>query len=286
MFGYDSFNNISLYSHIKNRTKKDNEGNFTKKNYEKFNKILKECFSVEIKYENCGKDHELEAEFNKQDIAVTLNNLDKIELEWSPYSYIFSTGLIVCPYCNQQYITPIFSDNGKMRADIDHIKPKSEYPYLSMSIYNFLPSCKFCNQSLKIDKAVDINPYTHNLDEMFKFSYDTINSCVNVSFPHDVEETKRIKEYLQVFKIKQRYQYHVNIAENLILKHRIYNENYSEEILLILNEDENGKKYTKENLEELIVGFERDEKKINDDILNKFRRDIYNQIVGEENGNE
>lgn len=48
-----------------------------------------------------------------------------------------------CAYCGKKISC---SD-----MDIDHFLPSSKFPYLSYCWYNFLPSCKLCNQSYKKD---------------------------------------------------------------------------------------------------------------------------------------
>ena len=52
----------------------------------------------------------------------------------------------VCPYCNRNYILN-FNKKGKANAtaQLDHFFDKKDYPYLSVSIYNLVPSCGTCN---------------------------------------------------------------------------------------------------------------------------------------------
>ena len=73
-------------------------------------------------------------------------------------------GVSVCPYCNRQYVTNYESDNDeKTSADLDHYYCKSRYPFLALSVYNFVPSCQICNTLFKGDKDFyleeHINPH-------------------------------------------------------------------------------------------------------------------------------
>lgn len=95
-----------------------------------------------------------------------LNNLNSIVSKVINYSFIdtlerrklFSKmDVRTCPYCNQSYIS--ITDDGKYLGDIDHVWPQKYYTLFSLSLWNLVPSCKACNQSLKQDKVIKIlNP--------------------------------------------------------------------------------------------------------------------------------
>lgn len=53
----------------------------------------------------------------------------------------------VCPYCGLEYVDVL--DDGRYLGDLDHVYPKSICTLFSLSIWNLIPSCKKCNQSLK-----------------------------------------------------------------------------------------------------------------------------------------
>lgn len=62
--------------------------------------------------------------------------------------YVPLMGVKTCVYCNAQYAVT-FEGRGKNKYaqfEIDHWKSKSKYPFLSISFYNFVPSCSSCNQ--------------------------------------------------------------------------------------------------------------------------------------------
>ncbi|OWV01461.1 MULTISPECIES: hypothetical protein [unclassified Fibrobacter] len=75
--------------------------------------------------------------------GVALSEVPQIK-NWNAYSFTKTLNTNVCPYCGRQYIFTISDGNG--RPQIDHFYPKEEYPYLSCSLYNFIPSCSLCNQ--------------------------------------------------------------------------------------------------------------------------------------------
>lgn len=78
-----------------------------------------------------------------------------------------------CPYCNENKIVSWSKKKGGIRRsyDWDHFVPKKAFPFLAISLYNLVPSCKLCN-FLKLDtKVVGLNPhYKYSIDELLTFS--------------------------------------------------------------------------------------------------------------------
>lgn len=66
--------------------------------------------------------------------------------------HIERVGIDVCPYCGRNYVYSVdhptkSNPNTKVKVELDHFLPKSEYPYLAINYYNLVPSCKTCNAS-------------------------------------------------------------------------------------------------------------------------------------------
>ncbi|QHG23876.1 hypothetical protein [Pseudomonas sp. DTU12.1] len=84
-----------------------------------------------------------------------------------------------CPYCNYGTATiikvekPAGASKIMMLYDIDHFYPKHAFPYLALSFYNHIPSCKICNQTLKEGKIfrtnTHIHPYQLCFDSIYRF---------------------------------------------------------------------------------------------------------------------
>lgn len=201
---------------------------------------------------------------------------------WNAYTFVFMMDIRVCPYCNRQYITPIFEEDGRMRADLDHFFPKNRYPYLSMSIYNLIPTCKFCNSSLKNIKEFkedSMNPYSHSFDDYVKFTYRIENKGVRIELDKvknkiDEYENLNIDEYEQMFKLKQQYNYHQDIVEDLMHKRIMYSKEYVEDMKLRFD----NLNTSIDKIKEIILGYKIDRDKINTEPLSKLKRDIINQL--------
>ena len=65
--------------------------------------------------------------------------------------HIERVGVEVCPYCGRNYVFSVkhptkSNPNTRIKPQIDHFLPKSEYPYLALNYYNLIPSCSTCNE--------------------------------------------------------------------------------------------------------------------------------------------
>ncbi|MCM1044067.1 MAG: hypothetical protein NC417_01015 [Candidatus Gastranaerophilales bacterium] len=194
--------------------------------------------------------------------------------EWNAYLLQYHRKVRTCPYCHRQYITPMYSEEKKVRADLDHFYPRSKYPYFSMSIYNLIPCCKFCNSSLKGKNEFqleDKSPYEVSLDEMARFRYDRAST----SKIHLEERKPEIRPYAEMFQLELLYDSHENIANEIYEQSQRYNSQWVEDFL-------QSKSLTRKELYQLILGKVSVEKDILKEPLNKLKRDIIRDIFGEE----
>lgn len=243
-----------------------------------YNKYLLEKFNYKKFSElNDYVANEIITQDNYKELSPNL-----IKKYWTPYTFVIMSNIRVCPYCNRQYITPIYvhsnskMEKHKLRADLDHFYPQNKFPYLSMSIYNLVPCCKFCNSSLKHSKEfefTDVNPYEDNFDDYFKFKVDGLTRNTPKVYIKKIRDDK-INHYLDYFQIEALYKYHSNQAEELIQKRIIYSENYIDELY------ENNKQFfqSRDSIKETIIGYIADKKNFNNEAFSKFRRDISEQL--------
>lgn len=86
----------------------------------------------------------------------------KTTLPWTAYSLCAISRYKVCSYC--QLVTtdtslPHLSGKG-YRPPIDHYYAKSKYPFLALTLANFIPCCEKCNGS-QMKGMVDFAVYRH-----------------------------------------------------------------------------------------------------------------------------
>ena len=152
-----------------------------------------------------------------------------------------------CPYCNRSYTVTI--GNGKnriVRPDFDHFFPQRQYPLLSLSFYNLVPSCSTCNRTIKNQQKIIYGKYIHPYDEGF-------NEALKINFfPKDVESAFGIKHNYEIltilnsiqhekaircqnsftlFKLKEIYEAsHNSEIADIIRKHCVSSGKYLEEL--------------------------------------------------------
>lgn len=86
------------------------------------------------------------------------------------YSISSELGYNTCPYCNRTYIHTIIDRhrNGLIRPTFDHFFSQTDHPLLALSFYNLIPSCYYCNSSLKGDKMMASDTHLHPYLEGFE----------------------------------------------------------------------------------------------------------------------
>lgn len=287
-FDYDNFSSADIGSYLLEYVKKKSKVPAHAKYDNK--KILKKLY---VELEKCDVElaDEIRAKIKNFNGNITKKALENIIREtlvvyitdknmsidklsdWNPYVMQFHRKIRTCPYCNRQYVTPVYSETGKIRADLDHFYSKSRYPYFSMSIYNLVPSCKFCNSSLKGMKEFgleDKTPYEISMDDLAEFKYWP--SC-KIEF---CEKDKAIHKYKEIFKIEELYEFHRDDAKDLLRKSLRYSSRRIRELA------DTGFISEKE-LYKIIIGKISTKEKILEEPLNKFKRDICKGNIWREN---
>ncbi len=162
-------------------------------------------------------------------------------------TFIRKFGVKTCVYCNANYA--ITDTAGNAYYDLDHWKPKAFYPYFCTSFYNLQPACPSCNRRKRDDSR---NEYFHlwrdspgNNLEPFRF-YLRPESIINYligfkksGLPLEIKETSvlymnLVKTAKEVFHLDAVYEEHRDVLEEILWKHKIYNDSYlsvTEELL-------------------------------------------------------
>ncbi|NRH44610.1 MULTISPECIES: hypothetical protein [Pseudomonas] len=82
---------------------------------------------------------------------------------WNAYALCSGAIYKLCPYCQLTNIDTIISTSSELslRPPLDHFYSQDYYPYLSLALYNLVPSCHPCNSSLKSTKNFFEIPHLH-----------------------------------------------------------------------------------------------------------------------------
>lgn len=207
---------------------------------------------------------------------------------WDAYKLTIELGITVCPYCNRNYIHTSSTDHGKTRPELDHFFMKSKYPFLSISLYNLIPSCHICNSNLKGTKDFYLEKHLHPYEEdrikdfffEVKYHYDTIEELVADTNKFDIQLTtltedpeilKCIENSKKTFQLNELYNFHKDVAQELLFKSVYYNKTKIEELKSILGEDS---KIDDNFLKRAIIGNYADINNFGKRSLAKFSYDI------------
>ncbi len=182
--------------------------------------------------------------------------------------------------------------NSDNHFDLDHELDKGTCPILALSLYNFVPSCSVCNEKLK--HSATIGDKT-NKNELIKLSptSDGYNFDGNVKFSvlprrastfgfvknkkkytidvtcHDAD----FKKSVDLFRLKQRYNYHKVFALRLLdLKERYSAGSIKMISNLMQGSSPRPERYTEQQIYEDIFGEEYS--KVGHRCFDKLRRDI------------
>jgi hypothetical protein len=286
-------------------------GGFSCKN-QKAKKILK------IIQDNCknilvGKPDVLEGLISKvEEVKQGLNKTSKLYSKILPkifdydsfrnrktksgaFNYIKSLKVYCCPYCNRHYTFSLRTVNGGkeriIKPELDHFFNKARYPYLSISLYNLVPSCTLCNSRLKHDKNFKLkshlNPFLHSFHENYKFkiilkkdengNYDAVQALRgNPKYSQIVgcAKTNTAKKNAEVFCLENLYNCHEDYVEEILEKKYAYNN----DLLDILSKFFN-KKIRMDDIKRLFYGNYLKDEDINKRPLSKLTIDLLEDDV-------
>lgn len=190
---------------------------------------------------------------------------------------IITSGIDICPYCGRQFITR-FKDRSS--ADLDHFFPKKYLPLLSLSLYNFIPSCQICNSRFKSQHIKKIlypfdDGYENNA--IFNVKYKSPITKIRPVIEIQIENISKDKyfetsEDIKLFHIDEIYQSHNEFVADLLYRKHIYdNSTFKENINKLVPYD-----LDNEQMNILLFGYSFDLEKDQNKPLGKLVNDIYN----------
>ncbi|PFB75355.1 HNH nuclease [Bacillus thuringiensis] len=213
-------------------------------------------------YNDSGKMDEKKLEKlligSKSDLVESINYIGKISLDkndqfekmytkftkrvWSK-SLLEKLNVRVCPYCNRQYTFTL--GNEGIRPQFDHFFPKSLFPYLSVSLYNLIPSCSICNskkQALDTHENDFYYPYEDEFSNDVAFQTKFIDTDFlywtgmsdnfNIELVcRDDKHKSKIENVKKILKIELLYRQHKDYVRDIIRNAIIYNDSRIDELI-------------------------------------------------------
>ncbi|MFS4427979.1 hypothetical protein [Chryseobacterium sp. S90] len=183
-------------------------------------------------------------------------------------------------------------ETSKNHFTLDHVLSKKNHVYLSLSIYNLVPSCSPCNSKFKGEKDfVDlkfinsISPSSEDfkLDEYLNFKLNLKKDISNINHLEDIEVKIKninrhtdIDNFIEMFQLKGRYEWHKDIASDLIQKRKKYSNSQIEEILKLFKR--NHIPINRGMFMRHIFGDNIFEKELTYEPFEKYKKDIAKQL--------
>lgn len=195
-------------------------------------------------------------------------------------------GRNTCTYCNRQYIFTVVRGEGNnkeeriTRPEFDHWFPKDEYPLLSMSLYNLIPSCHICNSSAKgmtsPSLGKHIHPYVHPRGGLsFRFTASkTIESLPQWSIKIVRKEGSKEDETIKMFCLDEIYAMHNDLeVRDIMLFIERYRKEYIQDLCKNMLNDED-MPLTQSDVYRMLFGVDGSKNHILDRPLGKMKLDL------------
>lgn len=227
-----------------------------------------------------------------EDIFI-YERLNRILAKGSPrHQLLAAMNVPVCPYCNRQYIS-IYTDakSEKTTADLDHFYIKSQYPYLALSLYNFIPSCQICNSRFKGTTDFYIKPHVYPYSQCFgektkfklKLGASLLDDSSNWSEIKMIEladgsKSETVANSIDTFLLDKVYQSHVDYVQEIWFKSRMYTPDKIE----MLGEEFSELFDTERSIADLIFGQYLECSQLHKRPLSKLTRDILIECYSED----
>jgi 5-methylcytosine-specific restriction endonuclease McrA len=218
-----------------------------------------------------------------QALLALHNTYENFSKDWNN-KIVDVVGTRTCLYCNREYIIN-YTDKTetKTTAELDHFYPRSLYPFLSISFFNLIPSCKICNSKLKGDydtfKYKILYPHIQNLNDNMQFKLTIIRSgFINNKNDFDINLDVKNNEALnskKLFRLETLYQEHKDIVLELIQKREIYPDSYIDDLF---HQYEGTLFKNREDVLRHITGGYIEDKDINKRPLSKLIKDISEEL--------
>jgi hypothetical protein len=197
-----------------------------------------------------------------------------------------------CPYCNSQYTLIVRSDYNERKAkfQFDHFFSQKRYPFLSISLYNLIPSCALCNLSKSNTEFTFVDnyhPYVNSLADISEFklifkpdvkkisSGDVCGLNLDIEFKSLYSNYETfVNNHNKTFDIESIYNRHRDIAEDLLYKAIVNNSDFKSDMMNIKGLFNNDERL----FQRYLIGNYAFEDEIMERPLAKYTQDIARQL--------
>jgi 5-methylcytosine-specific restriction endonuclease McrA len=205
-------------------------------------------------------------------------------------AYFKKIGIKACVYCNSKLTVSAERPNKlglSAKFDVDHYHSKTDYPFLSICLFNLYPACAPCNRAKSKSENIEFILYSKYTAETEKSLYEfkltseskakyLLNKnaeAIQFTF-HEPPYSAGKKKFDEVFHVKGIYETQIDIVEELICKSQMYNTGYID----LLKENFKKLALNPELFRRMLIGNYAEDKDIHKRPLSKFTMDIAKQL--------
>lgn len=214
-------------------------------------------------------------------------------------------GTQTCCYCNRQYTFTVEhthenkdkkgnwivkdaknKDERIARPAFDHWFPKSQYPLLSLSLYNLIPSCHICNSSAKGSTPVNltdyIHPYVHRPGHPnIKFkAVPSLNPSLKWNLSIERPKNSAEDNTIKLFCLDDIYKLHNPLEVKDIMDFKDnYPKGYVSDMMKRLKKDNINATLTQQDIFRMLFGIEYEGNKVLLRPLGKMKRDLIEELL-------
>lgn len=195
--------------------------------------------------------------------------------------------LKACFYCNYAGTLTVLKNIKQYKTyyDLDHVLPKSIYPFLATSFFNFIPCCTSCNRSKSNQTITALNPFYEsaenqtNLGKVFNISkkskvqfYNNLNrNLIQIKVADTINNVSKVN-LDRIVDLELLYNTQKHEAEEILWKKKIYSKAYFKSVQSAFS----NLHLKKHEMNRILWGTDLNEDTINDKPLAKFKFDLIN----------
>lgn len=203
--------------------------------------------------------------------------------------YFREIGIKSCVYCNSQLTVVLVksANNYDARLEVDHHYAKSDYPFLSISLFNLYPCCSSCNKR-KSSTPVNFKLYTDDITKLKKSDYNfnitpkskcnfllsKDSETIEINFIDNSTRTNNTQLLQNVFSVKEIHNTQKDIIAELIIKSQIYTDTFKKQLLINFSK----LSISNKDFDRVIVGNYTEEKDMHKRPFSKMTMDIAQQL--------
>ena len=150
--------------------------------------------------------------------------------------FVKQLGFRTCVYCSSQFAVTDEDDRGYYQ--LDHWKPESVYPYLSVCFFNLQPSCASCNMHKRDDKREYHSIWNESKtesNELYRFTIPNASLARYIMTHHTdelaihmdaVKNTTHLALLREKLHIDSLYDQFTDVAEEVVWKRMAFDQGY------------------------------------------------------------